>query len=76
MNDPLAHQPFSYQCLKNESVQIFHKGKLATTLSASAALKFMARVARLDEAQQQQLMARATGQFKFGNERVAKQKSR
>jgi hypothetical protein len=76
MNDPLMHKPFSYQCLKNESVQIFHKGKLATTLSTTAAHKFMARIERLDEAEQQQLMARVTGQFKFGNERVATQKSR
>ncbi len=72
MTDPLAHEPFSWRQLKNESVQIFFNNKLATTLSARDGAKFVARVSGQPAPFQQQLMARATGQFKFGNEKAGK----
>ena len=67
--DPLAHQPFSYFVTKTGGVHIQSDGKTVTTLKAREAQRFLDRVEYADAAAQQQLMARATGQFKFGNER-------
>jgi hypothetical protein len=50
-------------------VHITHRARPATVLRHAAAERFLARVAALDEAGAQRLMARATGNFKRGNER-------
>jgi len=73
MVDALAHKPFSYTAFKNDSVQIFYAGKLATHLRGKSGSKFLARVGAEDSRDAQHLMARITGQFKLGNERVAKE---
>lgn len=67
--DPLAHRPFSYQTTKSGLVQIYFENRVVTTLKGKAADRFVAKVEPLDTPGQQQVMARATGQFKFGNER-------
>ena len=72
MADPLAHEPFRFNVLKNESVQIFYKGKLATTMSPREGRKFVNKADSQSPAERQLLMARATGQFKFGNEKLAR----
>lgn len=46
-----------------------------TLLRGKAAIRFIERVADADPAVAQQLMARATGQFKRGNERDQKRRS-
>ena len=46
-----------------------------TLLRGKAADRFAARVANADPAAAQQVMARATGQFKRGNERAAKRRA-
>ncbi len=66
--DPLAHEPFRYQITKSGLVQIHFDNRIVTTLKGKAANRFLARVETTSAADQQQLMARATGQFKFGNE--------
>jgi hypothetical protein len=79
MTDPsenkLEHEPFSFQVLKNESVQIFYKGKIAATLNRREGRKFVDKVESQSLQERQLLMARATGQFKFGNERLAQNAS-
>ncbi len=67
--DPLADQPFSYFTTKNGGVHIQARGKTVTSLKGREAQRFLDKVERADSASQQQHMARATGQFKFGNER-------
>lgn len=67
--DPLAHEPFRYQTTKSGLVQIYFENRVVTTLKGKAGERFIAKIEPLDAAAQQQLMARATGQFKFGNER-------
>ena len=67
---PLEDEPFSYQALKSGAVIIRAKGKTAKTLRGREADKFLAKIEGLDRLGAQGLMARATGQFKFGNERV------
>lgn len=54
---------------RRDEVVITHHGRAATVLRRSAALRFLDRVRVADAAEAQQLMARATGNFKRGNER-------
>ena len=60
---------FSWQSTQNDRVMIFADGKVAKTLRGKEAIRFLNRVERASEEEQQRLMAAATGQFKFGNER-------
>ena len=68
-SDRLDSEPFDYQPLKSGSVVIRCEGKPAKTLSGKEAAKFLNRIDSADAAQAQLLMAKVTGQFKFGNER-------
>ena len=74
INDSLARQPFSYQTSKDGKVRIFRSNRLATTLRGKEALRFLSKIDSTDEAGSQLLMARVTGQFKFGNEKELKTK--
>lgn len=60
---------FVYEVRSNGTILIKHHGRLATTLRGSAAAKFLVEVGDGDE---QEVMARVTGNYKRGNERVAK----
>ena len=66
----MAHPPsgFEYQ-LVGEDVVISHNGRRATTLRGDAARRFLTDVENGDP---QELMARVTGNYKRGNERMAK----
>ncbi len=57
---------FSYSKHKNGDVVITHHGRRAAVLRGASANKFLARV---DTANEQELMARVTGNYKRGNER-------
>ena len=52
---------------------ITHHGRRATVLRGQAAARFLDEVERGDD---QELMARATGNYRRGNERTAKQHPR
>ncbi|WP_328297978.1 hypothetical protein OG389_09240 [Streptomyces sp. NBC_00435] len=60
---------FSYERTGDNSVVITHQGRSATTLRGGRAGKFLAEVESGDA---QLVMARWTGAYKFGNERMAK----
>jgi hypothetical protein len=60
-----APEGFSYERRGGE-VAIFHHGRRAATLRGEAASKFLRK---LESGDPQQLMARATGNYKRGNER-------
>jgi hypothetical protein len=62
---------FSYRELRDK-VDICRGGRVVTTLRARAAVRFLERVAHRSDEEQQRLMAAATGQYKFGNERAGK----
>jgi hypothetical protein len=57
---------FSYVQHKNGEVVIFHHGRQAAVLRGRAAERFLAKLNAGDE---QELMAKATGDYKRGNER-------
>ena len=53
-------------------ISIFHNGRKAATLRGSRAAGFRHDMERLAPPELQQLMARLTGNYKRGNERVAR----
>ncbi len=60
---------FDWQALPDGSIRITHHGKPATILRGSKAAGFVAAVEAGDP---QELMARLTGNYRRGNERLAK----
>ncbi len=63
---------FSFRAVKDGAVRIAFRGKVVTTLAGKDASRFLSRIDGADAAQAQLLMAKATGNFKHGNERRAK----
>ena len=74
--DPLASEPFSFHARADGTIVIQYHAAPVTLLRGKAADRFSARIAGADPQAAQQLMARATGQFKRGNERTAKAPTR
>lgn len=70
--DATGTEAFSYRATKSGRVQIFRGTRLVTTLSGKHATRFLDIAAAADARELQLLMARATGHFKQGNERAAK----
>jgi hypothetical protein len=68
--------PFSCRYTKNGRVQVRWRGRIVTTLAGAAASRFVDKFRGLDVMHQQLLLAKTTGQFKFGNERMAKEKGK
>ncbi|MDQ3386709.1 MAG: hypothetical protein M3475_03775 [Actinomycetota bacterium] len=58
-----------YHERKDGTVVISYYGRAVTTLRGKEATKFTRRVEALEGREEQLLMARATGNFKWGNER-------
>jgi hypothetical protein len=72
MADPAGHlAEFRFQSNKDGKVFIYWTNRLVTTLSGNQARQFMERASRADETGVQMLMAKATGNFKRGNERTS-----
>ena len=69
--DPLAGEPFSSSARADGSIVIRYHEAPITVLRGRAAERFSTRMAGADASAAQQLMARATGNFKRGNERRA-----
>jgi hypothetical protein len=67
---------FSHRSRKNGDIEILHHGRVASTLRGNDAADFLSEVEASDECNAQQLMARITGNYKRGNERLASQHPR
>ena len=68
---------FSYRETKNGRVQLFSAGRLVKTLTKNDDARLLSCIASHQDADAAQLlMAKATGQFRFGNERLSKQKGK
>jgi len=70
----LRRQRFSFTESKTGLVQISFDGKAVTRLSGREASKFLNNVHGDSSHQQQLLMAKVTGNFKHGNERMSQEK--
>lgn len=68
LTGPLADDPFDYQVTKTGEVRIFRGGHLVTVVRGSNASRLSAKLGRGD-LQDQNLLARVTGNYKRGNER-------
>ncbi len=67
---------FSYVEEAGSEVKIFHKGRFATVLRNLAASKFHAEMLVISFSEQQQMMAKVTGNYKRGYERNARKHPR
>lgn len=65
----VANEPFRFVATKEGRVLIYARGRMVKTLKGKEAAKFVAMADILEAKDLQLLMAKATGQFKFGNER-------
>lgn len=65
----LEDDPFDWRVTKDGQVLVSRGGRVVTTVRGSAAAKLYGRLERADDDQAQQLLARATGHYKHGNER-------
>lgn len=70
--DPPNGGPFRYAVRGDGTVVISYRAAPVTMLRGRAAERFLARLDGADGPAAQQLMARATGNFKRGNERRAR----
>ena len=68
MSDP---EGFSFQARNGELVDIFHHGRMVTTLRGKPAVRFLLQAEHLTEDELQHRLARLTGNYKRGNERSA-----
>jgi len=68
----LDEEIFTYKITKDKKVFISYEGKQVTTLSGPKAEKFIADIADTDGKQAQLVMAKITGNFKRGNEKLFK----
>ena len=72
----LDTEPFSYQILKDNRVRIFWNDKEVMILKESEGLQFIRKIELGNEKERQLMMAKMTGNFKRGNERLGKMSRR
>jgi hypothetical protein len=71
MKERVVDLGFTWRRRKNGDVEVLHHGRLAGTLRSRDAMDFEAEMQGADVEAQQQAMARLTGNYKHGNERLA-----
>lgn len=67
----LAEDPFDYQVTKTGQVRVSRGGRVVVVVGGRDAARLAARLESADEVQAQHLLARATGNYRQGNERRA-----
>ena len=67
--DPLADDPFSYRITKDGRVLIDRGGRTVTVVAGKAARQLTSKLDGASATASQQLLARATGNYRRGNER-------
>jgi len=70
----LDNEIFSYRTSKDNKVFISCEGKQVTTLSGKKAERFIGQIETAEGKDAQLIMAKVTGNFKRGNEKLAKQR--
>ena len=64
--------PFDYRFAKDDKILIYRKGKLIMTFTKEKARKLKNKMAGKTEKEIQFVLAKATGQYKYGNEKENK----
>jgi hypothetical protein len=67
----LEDNPFDWRITKDGQVLVSRAGRVVTTIRGAAAGRLIGRLSQADGDEAQQLLARATGNYKRGNERHA-----
>ena len=70
----LDEEIFAYRISKDNKVFIFYEGKQIVTLSGKRAERFVEQINAATGKDAQLIMAKVTGNFKRGNEKLAKQR--
>ena len=70
----LDDEPFNYDSSRDGLVRIAWQGKVVTHLKGKAAARFLDKAVYASPHEQQLLMAKATGNFKRGNESAGKKR--
>lgn len=70
----LDEEIFAHRITKDKKVFISWCGKQVITLSGKKAKKFLADISDVDGKEAQLVMAKATGNFKHGNEKLNKRR--
>jgi hypothetical protein len=65
----LEDDPFSWRATKDGQLQVQRGNRTVTTIRGAAAAKLHDKLTRATEEETQHLLARATGNYKRGNER-------
>lgn len=65
----MGGERFDYRVLKDGDVRIFWQGRCVTVVRGGAGRRLTEALADADDDRVQQLLQRATGNFKRGNER-------
>jgi hypothetical protein len=65
----LEDNPFDWRVTKDGQLLVSRGGRVVTTMRGSAAAKLLGRLERVTDDEAQHLLARATGNYKRGNER-------
>ncbi|MGN7387959.1 hypothetical protein [Sporosarcina sp. SAFN-015] len=70
----LGEEPFTYQITKKESVIISYEGKQIKIVNGTEADRLIARIRNVEDnpTEVQLLLAKITGNFKRGNEKLGK----
>ena len=76
MTEEQEHLGFSFRQLKSGEVEVVHHGRRASVLRGHDAQAFLAEVKGQSLGEAQQHMARITGNYRRGNERLASQHQR
>lgn len=69
----LEEDPFSYRITKDDRVLVSRGGRQVTVVAGSRARQLIGKLGR-DDATDQQLLARVTGNYRRGNERLGKRR--
>jgi hypothetical protein len=69
----LDEVPFTFRVTKDKKVFIYWKEIQAKILQGKESDKFLAKIAVADSKEQQLIMAKLTGNFKHGNEKLNKE---
>jgi len=65
---------FAYKITKDKKVFISYEGKQVTILSGKKAEEFIVKIQNCERKEAQLIMAKVTGNFKRGNEKIFKHK--
>jgi hypothetical protein len=68
----LREEPFAFVATKEGAVRISCRGRNVVVVAGEPGRRLAARLAGADPGERQQLLARATGNFRRGNERAGR----